>query len=139
MSGRAPVPAKGQKRPVAPNTSPATHLTAPTEVERPVRYPLGYTDAERDAACADAERLGYRSSRVLKDPDAWEFDARAGSWAPKDKGRAPWAARSLTALASDGKTPSENSPESPQDAPGSPSAREGRPGPPQGGGTSRRA
>ena len=124
MNGRAPVPAKGQKRPVAPNTSPASHLTAPPpEVERPVRYPLGYTDAERDAACADAERLGYRSSRVLKDPDAWEFDARAGSWVLKDKGRAEEAARSRqeaqeSPLAIDGKTASENSPGSPQEAPG---------------------
>ena len=118
MSGRAPVPAKGQKRPVA-NTALTTDLAAPPpEVEKPPRYPFGYTDAERDAACADAERLGYRSSRVLKDPDAWEFDGRIGSWVPKDKGRAEEAARSRSASASDGKTPSENSPGSPQEAPG---------------------
>ena len=59
--------------------SPASAL-AP--VAPPPRYPLGYTDAQLDAACADAERLGYRSSRVIADPDGWEW--KNGSWVRKE-------------------------------------------------------
>ena len=102
MSGRAPVPAKGQKRPVTP---------LPRQTQS-VRYPFGYTEAECLAAQIDAERLGYRSSRMIAK-------------------EAEEAARSRAALASDSTNIGDNSvaaclavpaPQSPARAPGSPSS-----------------
>jgi hypothetical protein len=66
--------AKIQETPMGEEPSkpskPPSHLEAPLTHEpskpsKPPKYPLGYTDAEREAARRDAERLGYGINRTV--------------------------------------------------------------------------